>query len=104
MSPVGPSTLNTFDHRPTCAEVDLDALCYNFNAIKAFVAPSKVMAVVKANGYGHGLERTALTLQGAGVDSLGVAYIEEAIALRRSGITIPILVFGGSFRSNSNFT
>lgn len=95
MSPVGPSTLNTFDHRPTCAEVDLDALCYNFNAIKAFVAPSKVMAVVKANGYGHGLERTALTLQGAGVDSLGVAYIEEAIALRRSGITIPILVFGG---------
>jgi alanine racemase len=89
------SALNTFDHRPTCAEVDLDALCHNFNAIKTFVAPSKVMAVVKANGYGHGLERTALTLQRTGVDSLGVAYIEEAIALRKAGITIPILVFGG---------
>ena len=87
--------MNTFDHRPTCAEVDLGVLRENLNAIRAFVSPSKVMAVVKANGYGHGLERTARTLQDAGVDSLGVAYIEEAIALRQSGITIPILVFGG---------
>jgi len=87
--------VNTFDHRPTCAEVDLGVLRENLNAIRAFVSPSKVMAVVKANGYGHGLERTARTLQDAGVDSLGVAYIEEAIALRQSGITIPILVFGG---------
>ena len=89
------SILNTFDQRPTHAEVDLAALRENLNAIKAFVAPSKVMAVVKANGYGHGLERTALCLQGAGVDSLGVAYIEEAIALRQCGVTIPVLVFGG---------
>lgn len=89
------SILNTFDHRPTCAEVDLGVLKENLSTIKTFVSPSKVMAVVKANGYGHGLERTALCLQGAGVDSLGVAYIEEAIALRQSGVTIPILVFGG---------
>ncbi len=95
MSPSELSILNTFDHRPTCAEVDLGILRENLNAIRAFVSPSKIMAVVKANGYGHGLERTALCLQGAGVDSLGVAYIEEAIALRQSGITIPILVFGG---------
>jgi alanine racemase len=95
MSPSELSILNTFDHRPTCAEVDLGVLKENLNAIRAFVSPSKVMAVVKANGYGHGLERTALCLQGAGVDSLGVAYIEEAIALRQSGVTIPILVFGG---------
>ena len=53
------------------------------------------MAVVKANGYGHGLERTARCLQEEGVDALGVAYIEEAVALRQSGITIPVLVFGG---------
>lgn len=95
MSPSELSILNTFDHRPTCAEVDLSVLKGNLNAIRAFVSPSKVMAVVKANGYGHGLERTALCLQGAGVDSLGVAYIEEAIALRQRGVTIPILVFGG---------
>lgn len=95
MSPSEPSILYTFDHRPTCAEVDLGVLRENLNAIRAFVSPSTIMAVVKANGYGHGLERTALSLQQAGVDSLGVAYIEEAIALRRSGVTIPILVFGG---------
>ncbi len=89
------ATLTTFDHRPTFAEVDLDVLRENLNTIRAFVSPSKVMAVVKANGYGHGLERAAITLQGAGVDSLGVAYIEEAMALRQSGVTIPILVFGG---------
>lgn len=98
MSPSELSILNTFDHRPTCAEVDLGILRQNLNAIRAFVSPSKVMAVVKANGYGHGLERTALTLQQAGADSLGVAYIEEAIALRQSGVTIPILVFGGLLR------
>lgn len=95
MSPSELSILNTFDHRPTCAEVDLGILRENLNAIRDFVSPSKVMAVVKANGYGHGLERTALALQQAGVDSLGVAYIEEAIALRQCGVTIPILVFGG---------
>ena len=95
MSPSEASLLTTFDHRPTCAEVDLGILRENLNAIRAFVSPSKIMAVVKANGYGHGLERTALCLQEAGVDSLGVAYIEEAIVLRQSGITIPILVFGG---------
>lgn len=95
MSLGDPSILNTFDQRPTFAEIDLGALRENLNAIKAFVAPSKVMAVVKANGYGHGLEQTALCLQGAGVDGLGVAYIEEAIALRKSGVSIPVLVFGG---------
>jgi alanine racemase len=95
MSSSEPSILNTFDHRPTCAEVDLGILRENLNAIRAFVSPSTIMAVVKANGYGHGLERTALALQQAGVDSLGVAYIEEAIALRHCGVTIPVLVFGG---------
>jgi alanine racemase len=98
MSSSEPSILNTFDHRPTCAEVDLGILRENLNAIRAFVSPSTIMAVVKANGYGHGLERIALSLQAGGVDSLGVAYIEEAIALRQSGVTIPILVFGGLLR------
>ena len=98
MSPTELSILNTFNHRPTCAEIDLAVLRENLNAIRAFVSPSKVMAVVKANAYGHGLEQTALCLQEAGVDSLGVAYIEEAIALRQGGVTVPILVFGGLFQ------
>jgi alanine racemase len=95
MSPESSQLLSVFDERPTCAEVDLAALRRNLKAIKGFVGPAKVMAVVKANGYGHGLERTALCLQHDGVDALGVAYIEEAVALRRGGVTIPVLVFGG---------
>jgi alanine racemase len=87
--------MGAFDQRPTYAEIDLNALRHNLAIIREFVAPSKVMASIKANGYGHGLERTALCLQEAGIDSLGVAYIEEAIALRTCGVTIPILVFGG---------
>lgn len=87
--------LGAFDQRPTYAEVDLSALRHNLAIIREFVGSAKVMASVKANGYGHGLEKTAQCLQAAGIDALGVAYIEEAIALRRCGITIPILVFGG---------
>lgn len=84
-----------FRHRPTYAEVCLNSLRSNLSAIQAFVGPSKVMAVVKANGYGHGFEGIAKALEGAGVHSFGVAYIEEAVELRALGITAPILVFGG---------
>ena len=65
--------MGAFDQRPTYAEIDLNALRHNLAIIREFVAPSKVMASIKANGYGHGLERTALCLQEAGIDSLGVA-------------------------------
>lgn len=85
----------SFVHRPTRAEVYPDRLRANFRAIRAHVAPAKVMGVVKANGYGHGLNTVAKALQEEGVDALGVAYIEEAIELRRAGISAPILVFGG---------
>lgn len=53
------------------------------------------MAVLKANAYGHGLVPVATRLEQEGVDSLGLAYLEEAIALRQAGVTIPILVMGG---------
>lgn len=85
----------SFVHRPTYAEVYPDCLRANLRAIRARVAPAKVMGVVKANGYGHGLETVAKVLQDEGIDALGVAYIEEAIELRRVGISTPILVFGG---------
>jgi alanine racemase len=84
-----------FHSRPTVAEIDQGRLRDNIRAVRSFVAPAKVMAVVKANGYGHGLVEVAQIFQEEHVDWLGVAYIEEAVELRANGITIPILTFGG---------
>lgn len=92
---LSPEHNNVFNHRPTYAEVSLRALRSNLSAIQGLVGAAKVMAVVKANGYGHGFETVAKTLASAGAASLGVAYIEEALELRRLGIKLPILVFGG---------
>jgi alanine racemase len=55
------------------------------------------MGIVKANAYGHGLVPVALHLQAQGIEQLGVAFLEEGVALRQAGITIPILVLGGIF-------
>ena len=82
--------------RPTRIRVDLGALSHNLAAIRAHVRVP-VMAIVKANAYGHGLVPVALHLQAQGVDQLGVAFLEEGIALRQAGVTIPILVLGGIF-------
>jgi alanine racemase len=81
--------------RPTIVEVDLARLTENFHAIRAAVAPAAVMPIVKANAYGHGLVPVARHLVGLGAASLGVAFLEEAVALRQAGITVPILVMGG---------
>jgi alanine racemase len=92
--------------RSTFAHVDLAALRANFHAIQAFLAsgvqghPERggavpgVIAVVKANAYGHGSERVALALEHAGATMLACADIEEGIVLRRAGVRVPILVFG----------
>ena len=82
--------------RPTRVRVDLDALSHNLRALRAH-AGVPVMAVVKANAYGHGLVPVALHLQAQGVEQLGVAFLEEGMALRRAGVTVPILVMGGIF-------
>lgn len=87
-----------FDHRPTFAEIHVERLSANVRAIKKHVGSAKVMAVVKANGYGHGTLTVVDAFSKGGVDSFGVAYIEEALELRRAGVTIPILVFGGLMR------
>jgi alanine racemase len=85
--------------RSTIARVDLSALRSNFAAIQRFlarggdVAPS-IIAVVKANAYGHGSERVALALEQAGATMLACADIEEGIVLRRAGVRVPVLVFG----------
>lgn len=75
--------------------INLDALASNFIAIQHKVGSSRVMAIVKANAYGHGLIECSRFLQQQGASYFGVAFIEEAIELRNAGITAPILVLGG---------
>jgi len=83
--------------RPTYAEVDLSAIAHNIQAIKQRVAPSQIMAVVKADAYGHGAVPVARVALENGATYLGVALVEEAIELRNQGFGEPILVFGGAF-------
>ena len=85
--------------RPTQVIVDLDALAANFEAIRARVAPAKVMPILKANAYGHGLVPVGRLMASLGADYLGVAVLEEGILLRRAGIRTPILVLGGIWGS-----
>jgi alanine racemase len=80
--------------RATWAEVNLSRLRSNFQAIRARVAPAKVMLILKANAYGHGLTEVALALAPE-ADYIGVAVLEEGILLREMGVTKPILVLGG---------
>jgi len=82
--------------RPTWAEIDLNQLAANFNQIKKRVSSTaRVMAVVKANAYGHGAVECARRLANEGADWFGVALPEEAIQLREAGITQPILCLAG---------
>lgn len=81
--------------RPTLVEVDLNRLADNFNAIRRHVAPAKVMPILKANAYGHGLLRVAQLMESLKADYIGVAVLEEGILLREHGIRVPILVLGG---------
>lgn len=95
---MNPDALTSLDEdvvRPTRVEVDLDCLSGNLAAIRAHVRGAKVMAVVKANAYGHGLIPVARHMMRQGADCLGVALLEEAVLLRSAGVTVPILVFGG---------
>lgn len=83
--------------RPTRAEVDYDALRHNYEAVRALAPRVDVLAVVKANAYGHGAVEVARTLESAGVRFLGVALVEEGLELRNAGVQAPILVLGGSY-------
>ena len=84
--------------RQTVARVDLEALAANVATLRVLLdeedkAPG-IIAVVKANAYGHGAVAVAERLERAGVEMLACADIEEGIELRKAGITKPILVFG----------
>jgi alanine racemase len=94
--PINAPTIH--DHtvvRPTLVEVDLSRLAGNYHAIREHVSPAKVMPILKANAYGHGLLHTARWMEALGADYIGVAVLEEGILLRENGITVPILVLGG---------
>lgn len=81
--------------RPTYMRIDLAALKYNLQRVKSIAANRSVIAMVKANAYGHGIARVAHALSAA--DALGVASLEEGLLLRESGITQPIVLIEGLF-------
>ncbi|OXM13770.1 alanine racemase [Paenibacillus herberti] len=82
-------------YRPTRAEISLDALRSNIGTFRSSVPDGmKLLASVKANAYGHGLIQISQEAEACGVDYLGVAFLDEAIQIRRSGVMMPILVLG----------
>lgn len=82
-------------YRDTWVEIKLDKIARNVEAMRRHVPSDiKIMAVVKANGYGHGAIQVAKTALEAGADALAVAILDEALQLRKAGITAPILVLG----------
>lgn len=81
---------------PVWAEVDLGAVAHNLRAIRKHVgAKPKILAVVKADAYGHGAPQVAKTLEGAGADCFGVTCTREGAELREAGIRKPIVVLTG---------
>ena len=90
--------LTTFPGRPTLCYIDHESLRWNFRQIRSAVGSQiKILCMVKANGYGHGAPAIAQTLAAEGADAFGVATTEEAVELRRHGITKSILVLTGVY-------
>lgn len=87
-----------YDSRPTFAEIDLGALKYNYAKIRSSLSSrTKILAVVKADAYGHGFMDISRELETLGVNAFGVAFLAEGIQLRKSGIDKPILLLGGVY-------
>ncbi|MFA5098247.1 MAG: alanine racemase [Candidatus Margulisiibacteriota bacterium] len=79
--------------RPTRAEINLKAVDKNIESLRSFLGKgTRLMAIVKANAYGHGAKEIALAAEKAGADYLGVAYLGEALELRSCGVKTPILI------------
>jgi alanine racemase len=94
---------NSLARRPTWAEINLNNLASNFNQVKKHVSPAaRVMAVIKANAYGHGAVECARRLANEGADWFGVALPEEGIELRTSGIVQPVLCLGGFWHGQAS--
>lgn len=88
----------------TVLEVNFESLQHNFNQYRNLLSPkTKVMVMVKANAYGSGILEVANFLQHKHVDYLGVAYVDEAIQLRKNGVNIPIMIMNPHIDSFSEF-
>ena len=86
---------SVYSARPAWVEINLDQIAHNIGQFRQLVAPqTQIMAVVKADGYGHGAVMIGKTALSAGAESLAVAFVEEGIYLRQAGIDAPILLLG----------
>lgn len=83
--------------RPTRAEIDLSALVHNHRQLTALAGPSRVLSVVKADGYGHGAVEVARCLEAAGAFGFGVALAEEGLELREAGVRGAVFVLNGVY-------
>jgi alanine racemase len=82
--------------RPNAAIIDLDALVYNHGQIQKYLkGRSQIIAVVKANAYGHGAVSVTRALEAAGTQFFAVAFVDEGIELRQAGVRRPVLIMGG---------
>ena len=87
-----------YDGRPTYAEIDLIALKHNYQLIRSSIPRrTEILAVVKADAYGHGFMDISRELESLGVNAFGVAFLAEGIQLRKSGSDKPILLLGGIY-------
>lgn len=84
--------------RAAWAAIDLTALAHNLKALRSRVGDANILAILKANAYGHGLTRIASELND--VDAIGVARLDEALALRNAGIVKPIVLLEGFFAAH----
>ena len=98
MSVISPATTKLL--RPTWAEISLPALRRNFERVRRLAGARRVMAILKADAYGHGAVAVARCLAACGVDWFGVATVEEAVELREAGIEQPTLLLGGLYMSD----
>lgn len=84
--------------RPNWAEVDPSAIADNVRALRRYIGPkTKLFSVLKANGFGFGLLRAAAAVEAAGTDAISLVDPGEAVRIRRHGVRVPILVYGGGF-------
>jgi alanine racemase len=92
------------DARPTWAEIDLDAITHNVGLIRERAGRAvKLLVPVKANAYGHGAAAVGLHLESLGVDGLATANVDDAVAIREAGATLPILLYGAQLPSGNHF-
>ena len=88
------------DARPVWGEIDLAAITHNVGLLRERAGrPVSILAPVKANAYGHGMAAVSLHLQKLGVEGLATANFDDAVAARRAGVTIPILLYGAQLPS-----